>query len=240
MIANTIKPEQAAADAKASERVSIEPSALSSRAGLGSVTIADIKGLNYRVSQDSAHVFGASTIDRASNLHFGDDNDKGINAQSWFAPPQDAKLSQQERSEIETQIKQSRYTVVGDLPDGGKVYTDRYGNKLSEYPDGRKIYSTTDSNGPYELETRPDGSWTERRTDSDGALTVTTMHQDGSGMRITAGAHDTVGPQMDNVNTIWGPGGVFLQETMWNSATGIGTISKPGPDGELITSPLSH
>ena len=51
MLANTIKPEQpATTDAKASERGSIEHSALSSRSGLGSATMADIQGLNNSVS----------------------------------------------------------------------------------------------------------------------------------------------------------------------------------------------
>ena len=59
-------------------------------------------------------------------------------------------------------------------------------------------------------------------------------------MQVSTGNHDTVGPQMDTVNTMWGLGGVFLQETMWNSETGVGLITTLGPNGELTTKPFSH
>jgi hypothetical protein len=203
---------------------SVDQSENFAHAGLGkNISVEDVRFINQLRSHELPKGFAAATVDGDGSLHLGDKIENAADLHSPKPIP-DGDLNQ-----LANRIKQSPHLVTKDVPGGGKLYADDQGNALIEYPDGRKAYAT--DHGQHVYETNPDGSWKESFS-VDGHKTIVQMNADGSGKTT-----DTKGDE--TTTTVWGPGGAFQQETRFNNKTGVGTITKPGPDGELVTTPIT-
>jgi hypothetical protein len=204
--------------------VSAEQSLDFAHTGLGNnVSIEDVRSINHQRSNELPKEFAAATVAGDGSLHLGD---KIASVADMHAP---APIPDRQLNQIEDRIKQSPHLVTKDVPGGGKMYADDKGNAFVEYPDGRKIYAL--DHGQHQYEKNPDGSWNETIY-VDGHKTTAQYKADGSGTTTDSKGDETT-------TTTWGPGGAFQQEIRFNNKTGVGTITKPGPDGELITKPIT-
>jgi hypothetical protein len=195
-------------------------------AALGNgVSLKDVIGLTKQDSQDVNHVFGAGSIDRNGDLHFGD---KEFTADSF---PHPTPMPESDLRVFENLLRRDPNAKIQHLPDGGTRYSNSEGAAFEEHPDGRKVYFNNASQKET-YETRPDGSWKQTTVDQDGKTTITDMKGDGSGTETV-----DKDPQKLNEKTIttWGAGGKFQQYLDYDIHSHKGHLTKPGPDGGLTT-----
>ncbi len=143
--------------------------------------------------------------------------------------PEAPILRQPALDAIENEIDHNPKAVIRTLPDGS-VYKADDDNRVITRPDGTKEYSSFADGISSNVTVRPDGSFTSNQRGPGGNIRIDAA-ADGSTTQVSD-TPDT------HVSSQWGPGGEFKQRITTDKKTGKVFVTKPGPNGELVTEQL--